>query len=207
VYGTLTTGLGRQWETYELQVVPVEWQFESGEGLSFEIEPNGDRLRDSFEVVDGVSVAPGSYDWVEYTLSVETAAKRRLAAEARWSFGGFYDGTLQEVELEVAWTPSPLVTVLAQAEHNRGRLPAGGFDLTLVSARVRLNLSPDLQVNSFLQYDTEDGSLGTNTRLRWTFHPRGDLFLIYNHNLREEDSGWRRDSNELLVKAQYTFRR
>jgi hypothetical protein len=31
----------------------------------------------------------------------------------------------------------------------------------------------------------EVGALGTNTRLRWTFHPRGDLFVIYNHNVRE----------------------
>jgi hypothetical protein len=42
-----------------------------------------------------------------------------------------------------------------------------------------------LQLNSFVQYDTQDRTFGTNTRLRWTFHPRGDLFLIYNHNLRE----------------------
>jgi len=73
--------------------------------------------------------------------------------------------------------------------------------------KVRLNLSPDLQFNSFLQYDTESRTFGTNTRLRWTFDPRGDLFLIYNHNLREIGDRWRRDANELLVKLQYTFRR
>jgi hypothetical protein len=32
------------------------------------------------------------------------------------------------------------------------------------------------------------------------------VFLIYNHNLREFTDRWRRDSNELLVKVQYTFR-
>jgi hypothetical protein len=50
-------------------------------------------------------------------------------------------------------------------------------------------------------------TFGTNTRLRWTFNPRGDFFLIYNHDLREVTDRWLRDSNELLVKAQYTFRR
>jgi len=30
--------------------------------------------------------------------------------------------------------------------------------------------------------------------------------VIYNHNLREIGDRWRRDANELLVKAQYTFR-
>jgi hypothetical protein len=36
--------------------------------------------------------------------------------------------------------------------------------------------------------------------------PRGDFFLIYNHNLRELDDRRLRDSNELLTKVQYTFR-
>jgi hypothetical protein len=36
---------------------------------------------------------------------------------------------------------------------------------------------------------------------------RGDLFVICNHNLREIQDRWRRDSNELLFKLQYTFRR
>ena len=78
---------------------------------------------------------------------------------------------------------------------------------TLVSAKLRLNLSPDLQFNSFVQYDTEDRSFGSNTRLRWSFDPRGDLFLIYNHNLRQLESSWRKDASQLLVKVQYTFRK
>ena len=33
-----------------------------------------------------------------------------------------------------------------------------------------------------------------------------DLFLIYNHNVRDIDDRWRLDSNQLLVKFQYAFR-
>ena len=111
------------------------------------------------------------------------------------------------VEVEASWTPVPLVTLLANAEHDVGRLPEGGFDLTLVGTKLRLNLSPNLQLDSFVQYEAEGRTFGTNTRLRWTFRPRGDVFLIYNHNLREIQDRWRQDSNELLVKVQYTFRR
>jgi hypothetical protein len=99
------------------------------------------------------------------------------------------------------------VTFFMNAEHSVGRLAEGDFDLTLVGTKIRLNVSSDLQLNSFLQFDTEDRTFGTNTRLRWTFHPRGHLFVIYNHNLREITDRWQRDANELLVKLQYTFRR
>ena len=134
-----------------------------------------------------------------------------------WWFGDFYGGSLDELELTASWKPSPLMILELSGEHNVGRLPQGRFTQDLVGTRVRLNVSPDLQLNSFVQYDNESRSFGTNTRLRWTFHPLGDLFVVYNHNVVREltpgyptddrpDRRWAFASNELLVKAQYTFR-
>jgi hypothetical protein len=69
-------------------------------------------------------------------------------------------------------------------------------------------VSPNLNISTFAQYDTTSQSVGTNSQLRWTFRAVGDLFVIYNHNVRELGTpvGWARDSNQLLVKLQYAFR-
>ena len=114
------------------------------------------------------------------------------------------------------------------ATRNIGRLSAGNFTQNLVGTRVRVNVSPDLQLNSYLQYDDESDRFGSNTRLRWTFSPLGDLFIVYNHNLRHDidpvsglpiaggaqfdptrraDRRWGFSSNQLLLKLQYAFRR
>ena len=203
----LTTDLGGHWESYRVFMAPVNWRLESGDRFELNVAPAGERLQVPFEIVDGVVIPPGAYDWVRYRVEVGSAAKRKLSGQATWWFGGFYTGTLDQIELEAAWTPSPILTFQVEGERDIGRLEQGDFDLTLVGARVRLNLSPNLQLDSFLQYETEERAFGTNTRLRWTFNPRGDLFVIYNHNLREIQDRWRRDANELLVKLQYTFRR
>ncbi len=63
-----------------------------------------------------------------------------------------------------------------------------------------------LEIN-FVQYDNESRSFGTNTRLRWTFDPFGELFVVYNHNVTDFGDRWGRDSNQLLVKAQHAVRR
>lgn len=206
LYPMVIADLDGRWESYNVEVTPIEWRLESGDALEVNLVPTGERLPEPFEVADGVTIGEGSYNWRRYQIEVQSAAKRRLSVGVGWSFGGFYTGRLQQFEVEAAWTPSPLVTLIADVEHSAGRLAEGRFDLTVVGTKVRLNLSPDLQLTSFVQYDTEDGTFGTNTRLRWTFHPRGGLFVIYNHNLRELDTRWRRDSNVLLVKAQYTVR-
>jgi endoglucanase len=164
-----------------------------------------------FEVADGVTIPTGAYHYRRFRLEGGTAAKRRLSAQATWWFGTFYDGRLNQYELTGGWRPSALVIVEFTGERDVGRMPEGSFAQDLVGTRLRVNVSPDLQLSSFLQYDTESQSFGTNTRLRWTFHPLGDLFVVYNHNLRTRDPvTLRRElvfaSNQLLVKVQYAFR-
>ena len=87
--------------------------------------------------------------------------------------------------------------------------------------------SPNLQFNSYAKYDNQSDSFGGNSRVRWTFSPLGDLFVVYNHNLRHDidpetglpysggiqtdptrrlDRRWGFASNQLLVKVQYAFR-
>ena len=92
-------------------------------------------------------------------------------------------------------------------EYNDGHLTAGDFRTTVAGTRVRLNISPDVTLSSYLQYDTLSRSFGTNTRLRWTVRSAGDLFVIYNHNVRDLTDRWQLDSNQLLVKFQDEFRR
>jgi hypothetical protein len=75
----------------------------------------------------------------------------------------------------------------------------------VVGARLRVSISPNLQINSFIQYDSEDRSIGANTRLRWTIRTVAELFLVYNHNVRDRMSRWEFESNQLLAKVQYAL--
>ena len=57
-----------------------------------------------------------------------------------------------------------------------------------------------------MQSDTESDSIGVNTRLRWTFRPVADLFVVYNHNVQSVLDRWQQESNQLIVKLQYAWR-
>jgi hypothetical protein len=200
---SLATNLSGKWESYRVFMAPVNWRFRSGDRFELNANPTGERLVEPFEIADGVSIAPGSYHWMRYRVEVGTAQKRRLYSQLTWWFGDFYDGTLDQFLWTGAWNPTPLVTIEFSGERNVGRLPAGHFTQTLIGNRLRVNISPDLSVASYVQYDTDSDSVGVNTRLRWTFSPAGDLFVVYNHNVHEL---LQLESNQLLVKFQYALR-
>ena len=208
---TYVTGPDGRWQSYRVFTAPVNWRLESGDRFELNVVPVGERLDAPFEIADGVLIPAGDYRWNRYRVEGGLAAKRRFSGEATWWFGDFYSGRLSEMEVTASWKPSSLINVELTGEHNVGRLSEGAFTQDLLGTRLRVNVSPDLQATSFVQYDNESRAVGTNTRIRWTFRPEGELFVVYNHNLRTRDpiTGvrlWRFDSNQLLVKTQYALR-
>jgi len=113
--------------------------------------------------VDGIVIPEGTYHWNRYAWKAG-CGQRKVSAQVSWWFGDFYTGRLDEYLLTASWKPSPLFVVELIATRNEGRLAEGSFTQQLVGTRLRVNVSPDLQFNSYLQYDNESDSFGTNTR-------------------------------------------
>jgi uncharacterized protein DUF5916 len=203
----LFTDLDNQWETYEGTLKPFDWLLESGDRLALELRPQGDRPPEDFAVfesdAESVVIPAGSYEWMRYALTGTLAPKRKVSGTLTYAFGRFYDGHLRTIEGTLGLKPSPLLIMELGVERNRGELAAGDFTQYLYSGRLEVKPSADFQVSSFLQYDNESRSFGTNTRLRWTFDALGELFLVFNHNLLRSLAPRERyifESNQFLLK-------
>jgi hypothetical protein len=219
------------WESYEYLVKPIDWILESGDRIEVSFQPQGDRLPVTpvlFEVFPDIDIGPGTYEWTRNTFAARSAQKRRITGEARLETGGFYTGSLRTVSGTLALKPSSLFTLELTGERNRGRVWAPAdypaslklverrFTQDLVGCRVELNISSDLQITSLTQYDSESRQMGSNTRLRWTFDPNGDIFIVYNHQeirtrrdptaVRLVNREWQFDSAQLPIKLQFAWK-
>lgn len=203
------------WQSYEVEILPLDWQLESGDRVDVTIQPQGDRPPEDFELADEVIIPAGSYTWTRWGLGLLTAAKRPVRGEFRWTTGNYYNGDLSTIEATLAVKPSALFTLEFSAERNTGNaialedtlLVPKDFTEELFGVRLLLNISSDLQISNLTQYDTGSKELGSNSKLRWTFHSLGELFIVYNHNLeRTERRRWSFLSNQVPVKIQYALR-
>jgi hypothetical protein len=209
LYLTYIAGLGGEWQSYSIFTAPINWRLESGDRIEANFYPQGEQLAEPFEIVEGVEIPAGKYHFTRWRLEAEFAAKRRLNGQFTWWFGSFYKGNLHEIELEANWNPSQLVTFEFSGVRNIGRLPWGYFDQTLAGLRVRFNVTPDLQLNSFLQYDTESRIFGWNARIHWIFSPLGEAFLVFNRNTLDvpgNGNRWMLQSQQVAAKLRYNFR-
>ncbi len=207
----LYTDLSNEWESYEMKFNPLDWQLESGDRITFKILPFGDRPPEDFAVFESptqtVTIPAGEYRWTRYSVTAGLAEKRLVSGELTYAVGDFYDGTLKTMEATIAIRPWSVMSLELNGERNSVSLPDGDFTQYLYGVRAEVKPSADLQISSLIQYDNESRSLGTNTRLRWTFNPLGDLFVVFNHNMvRTLGNRFAFDSNQLLIKAQYAYR-
>jgi hypothetical protein len=200
------TDLDGRWLTWRVFTSPINAEFESGDGCEFNVIPQGERITTPFEIGDGVVIPVGTYDWLRYRAVATTAEKRAVAGEVSWSFGDFYDGSLDQWELSARVVTSALLTLRATADIVRGRLPQGDFAEDVLGLKASFTFSPDLTLDSFVQYDTESRSLGTNTRLRWDVTPVSQVFVVVNYNFLDTGASFVGDGYETTIKVQHEVR-
>jgi len=196
-------GVVQQWRIF---TAPINWRFESGDRFEFNIVPNMERIPEEFEITPEVTVKPGKYDWWRYRLEFHSASKRSITAKLTWWFGTLYDGNMDQLQAELEWRPSHHVNISLGGEWNKGRLSGESVDIQLGRARFDLFITPNLQILSYLQYDSLTQSVGLNTRLRYTYRSLLDIFIVYNRNWLETRGTLIPELNQFIIKIQYSWR-
>ena len=207
LFGTYIRGLDGIWQSYSVFTAPINWRLESGDRIEMNVRPAGENILTPFEIAENVTIPEGEYHFMRYRLEAEFAAKRKLSGQASWWFGSFYEGHLDELQLQLNWNPTALLGFEFNGVRNIGSLPWGDFDQTLVGTRIRFNVNSDLQLNSYFQYDTDSRNLGVNVRVHWIFSPLGDVIFVFNHNtFNDITENWVLQNQQILMKLRYNFR-
>jgi hypothetical protein len=187
------------------QGIDNQWEFESGERLTFFYRREFERLFEPFDIREDYSIPAGDYSMDTFGLSFSTHIGRPYRASIRIQGGDFWDGDKQTLSLTTNLRMHKHLLVYAALTHNRVDLPGTRFNTTVVSTRWNVNFTTDLFFRAFIQWNSDTRQVLTNLRLNFIHTPGSDLFVVYNETRDGFELGYGPLRRTLAVKFTYLF--
>lgn len=160
-----------------------------------------------FTVASGIVVAPGGYEFREYTTNYNLGSQHRVSGNLNFGRGSFYDGTRTTVAYYGRLDLGSRLGMEPRVSINWIDLPAGKFTSKVVSSRVGLTMTPRMALTGLLQYNSSSSALTSNIRFRWEYQPGSDLFVVYSDGRDTAVTGFPTLQNRtFVVKATRLFR-
>lgn len=200
-YETLDNG---ELETRRIQFSPIGMRMTTEDRWRLGYVHETENLVAPFEVSPGVVIPPGRYEFDTIEAASFTNQSRLLGFRGIIGAGDFYNGTQTSGRVTFTLRLSKNLQTETRWVFNDVELPQGDFDVGLYSQIVNFTFTPNLRLNTILQYNDLSGDLGTNIRLHWIYKPGSDLFVVYNENWIAEDLRYRTSTHrQIAVKFTY----
>ncbi|MBL0169816.1 MAG: carbohydrate binding family 9 domain-containing protein [Gemmatimonadaceae bacterium] len=179
-----------------------ELLFRSGASILTAIEQTFQRPTVPITLFPNVTIPAGTHDYFRVGAVLKSDQSASIASTATVLLGGFFDGSLDRVELATRWSPNPYVSMRGSYEVNRLRslgMRDSSFVTHLAGPELRVFLNPRVQWSAFYQYNTavERGTL--NARFSWEFSPLSYVYIVYNDR-QAVQSGTTPTARSLIVK-------
>jgi len=203
-YEKITGGL----ESRFMFMEPFEIETNSGDSFGTQIIYEREVLVEPFEIIDGVVILPGDYEFSSYGIDVSGANERVIAPSFEYSQGKFYTGDRAEISVGAEWRPNRRLFMGLEYEYNDITLPNGNFVTRLVQVDFNIAFNVRWSWVNLIQYDNESNTAGLNSRLRWSPKAGQDLYVVVHHGFNATGvfRGLHSTDSQLSVKYTHTLR-
>ena len=138
------------------------------------------RLNAPFNIFGNVVIPAGEYHFDRHQFGYSSDPSKRVYYSAKDTFGGYYDGHLNELILSTNYRPVPRIALAGAETWERFHFPQGIFNVHVGSASVSYSPNRFLTTSIIAQANSiQDNPFSTNIRVRYNYRPDSDLFVIY----------------------------
>jgi hypothetical protein len=184
----------------------IHWEYRSGYEIHTGVNLTHEGVKEAFDIIDGVTIQPGSYDHTEGQIVFHTNQAAPLSFAFRTTVGGRFGG--DRVSLAPAINYRIGETFSSELSYNYNEfdlpVPGGQFEANLARLRLSYSFTPKILLQMLVQYNELDDVLGTNLRFSWLRSASTGLFLVYNE-VDERGFGARPAGREFIVKYSHIF--
>ena len=182
IYRTQTTG---ELESINNETRPLGAVFKSGERFEINLIQNYDRIDDSFDITDAITIPIGKYWMYQYEFQFETYHARRLWLELSYKQGDFYSGTIKKIESSIGLNINKHLNISEEYIWNNVDLPDGNISTHELASYINYAFTTKLNFSLFGQFNTLDELMIYNIRMHWIPKIGQDLYFVYNIGYQE----------------------
>lgn len=193
-------------ESRQVNYNPLKIRFKSGEEFSYGLSDIYEYLEKDFKIYANYVIPVGKYQYLRQTLSMVTAGSRNLAGDCAFTWGNFYNGTRQDLNVGVNYKVAVPFFLGVRYKQNDVQLPAGSFTTRIYQMNANILFSPDITLNNYLQYDNSSKSVGVQSRFQWIVKPGNVIMLVWTTKLSQPLERYVMDESALRFKLKYNIR-
>ena len=182
------------------QSARINVERENSDQFSIEGGTNFEFLPGAFNVARGVNIAPGGYNFNDFTARYAFGQQRRASGTVSFQKGQFYDGHITALTVSGARVSvTTRLSVEPSVSLNDVSLPAGDFTTTVLRARSDYAFTPQMFMSGLVQYGSNERLFSSNLRFRWEYQPGSELFVVYTDERDTFPSGFPELRNRAFV--------
>ncbi len=175
LYRTYSTG---EMESFYNETRPLGAVFKSGDRFEINFKQTYDRLDEPFYLTDSVYVPAGKYWMFTPELQFETFQGRRLWSFILYSWGSFYNGKIQTVELVAGANITKNINLRQDYTLNYVMLPTGNVATHEFATYLNFAFTTKLNISTFVQYNSLENIFIYNIRLHWIPKIGSDFYFV-----------------------------
>lgn len=184
--------------------IDSHWEFRSGYEIHTGVNFTREGVKDAFDIVDGVTIQPGTYDHAEAAIVFSTNQAAPFSFSLRTTIGGRFGGDRVSLTPTLNYRIGEAFSSEFSYRYNDFELPGGNFKANLARLRLTYSFTPKILVQALVQYNELDDILGTNLRFSWLRTANTGLFLVYNE-VDERGIGAPPAGREFILKYSHIF--
>ena len=182
----------------------IHWEFKNGYRIDTGMNVTTQGVKSAFDIVDDVTIQPGTYDHKEAQIVFHTDKSAPLSFSIRNYIGGRFGGDRKSIEPVVTYRYGENFTSEFSVKHNNYDLPVGSFVNNLTKMRLSYSFNPRMLLQTLVQYNSGDNTLSTNLRFSWLQTATSGLYVIYNE-FDDSSIGALPKGKEFSIKYSYMF--
>ncbi len=164
-----------------LDLPPVGFVTRSEDRLTFTVTQRYESLTKSYNLFKDVMIPPDDYTWWEEKVAFTSKPGRPISGNLTITTGQFYNGDKQTLDSGLTAKFSEFLSVETGATYNKMALGSRSFSTQEYDVRLNTNISPRLDMRTFVQWNNDDEVANLNFRIHFIPRVGSDIYFVYNH--------------------------